>query len=51
VIGRTRLDDLLGRHGDAGIELRITPSIWPYWHQVIASTVEFSGIRLANASN
>ncbi len=44
------IDDLLGRHADAGIELRITPSIWPLWRQVADSTVEFSGLRLRNAA-
>lgn len=46
-----RLDagDLVARHAAAGIELRITPSIWPFWRRVIASTVEFSGSRLRNA--
>jgi len=44
------VDDLVGRHVSAGIELRITPSIWPFWRQVIDSTVEFSGSRLANPS-
>ena len=34
----------------AGIELRITPSIWPWWRQVAASTLDFSGGRLANAA-
>lgn len=48
---RVRLDDLLGAHADAGIELRVTPSIWPWWNQVAASTVEFSGSRLRNASD
>ena len=43
------LDDLIGRHATAGIELRITPSIWPFWRRVAGSTVEFSGCRLRNA--
>ena len=43
------IDDLVGRHADAGIELRITPSIWPFWRRVTASTVEGSGSRLGNA--
>jgi hypothetical protein len=42
------LGDLLSRHAEAGIELRIVPKLWPVWQQVIASTVEFSGIRLRN---
>ena len=44
------IDDLLGRHAAAGIELRITPSIWPFWRQVTNSTVEFSGSRLRNSA-
>jgi hypothetical protein len=44
------IGDLLGRHAAAGIELRITPSIWPFWRQVIESTVEFSGSRLRNTA-
>jgi hypothetical protein len=44
------IDDLLGKHGDARIELRLTPSIWPLWRRVVESTVEFSGSRLGNAA-
>jgi len=44
------LGDLLGRHAAAGIELRIVPTIWPLWDRVIASTLEFSGSRLRNAT-
>ena len=44
------LGDLLARHADAGIELRIVPSLWPLWDRVVGSTLEFSGIRLANAA-
>jgi hypothetical protein len=42
------LDDLIGRHAEAGIELRIVPELRPLWERVIASTLEFSGIRLRN---
>jgi hypothetical protein len=44
------IDDLAGRHATAGIELRITPSIWPFWRRVTSSTVEFSGSRLRNSA-
>lgn len=50
-IERAEVGDLLERHSAAGIELRITPSIWPFWRRVIASTVEFSGSRLRNSAN
>lgn len=43
------LGDLLVRHAESEIELRIVPNLWPLWQQVIASTLEFSGIRLRNA--
>lgn len=41
--------DLLRCHADAGIQLRILDNLWPFWDQVTASTVSFSGIRLGNA--
>jgi hypothetical protein len=42
------LGDLLARHVEAGIELRIVPTLAPLWERVAASTLEFSGIRLRN---
>lgn len=47
---RVTVAGLLERHADAGIELRITPSVWPFWRRVADSTVEFSGCRLRNAA-
>jgi hypothetical protein len=47
---RVVFDDLVDRHASAGIELRITPSIWPFWRRVATSTVGFSGCRLRNAA-
>jgi hypothetical protein len=49
------LQDIAATHpsdiGDrAGIELRVTPSIWPFWRRVVDSTVEFSGSRLSNST-
>jgi hypothetical protein len=49
-VGQAVIDDLLGRHAAARIELRVTPSIWPFWRRVADSTVEFSGSRLRNAA-
>jgi hypothetical protein len=49
-IERVLIEDLLGRHVRSRIELRITPSIWPFWRRVAESTVEFSGSRLRNAA-
>jgi len=42
------LGDLLVRHADAGIELRVVPDLGALWERVIGSTLEFSGIRLRN---
>jgi hypothetical protein len=43
------LGDLVALHEAAEIELRILPSLWPLWNEVVASTLEFSGVRLRNA--
>lgn len=43
------VDDLLARHDEAGIQLRVLPDLRPFWAAVTASTLEFSGIRLHNA--
>jgi uncharacterized protein DUF6886 len=48
--GQVIVDDLAGRHAAARIELRITPSVWPFWRRVASSTVGFSGSRLRNAA-
>lgn len=42
--------DLLELHEAAGIELRLSHSLWPWWNEVIESSVGFSGIRLRNAA-
>jgi hypothetical protein len=42
------LGDLAARHVEAGIELRLVPTLRPLWDRVIASSLEFSGIRLRN---
>jgi hypothetical protein len=49
-VDRVVVDDLIGRHARARIELRITPSIWPFWRRVANSSVEYSGSRLRNAA-
>lgn len=41
--------DLLHYHAAARIQLRLLDNLWLFWDQVIASTLEFSGIRLRNA--
>ena len=41
---------LLALHAESGIELRVVQNLWPWWQQVAASTLGFSGIRLRNAT-
>jgi hypothetical protein len=41
--------DLLARHVEAAIELRIVRSLWPIIDAIAASGLEFSIIRKANA--
>ena len=49
-IERVVMDDLPGLDAEARIELRVTPSIWPFWRRVASSTVGFSGSRLRNSA-
>ena len=44
------LGDLLERHAGASIELRVAPALYPLWDKVVNSTLDFSGIRLRNAT-
>jgi hypothetical protein len=41
--------DLLARHAAAGIELRITPSLWPLHRALLPSTLHYSMVRMRNA--
>jgi hypothetical protein len=43
------LGDLTVLHAAAAIELRVAPTLLPLWDRVVASTLQFSGIRLRNA--
>lgn len=45
----TAIDDLLGELLRHGVELRIMPSLWPLYDAVVASTLQFSIIRMRNA--
>jgi hypothetical protein len=42
--------DLLTRLRDAGVELRITPSLWPLRSALLDATLHFSMIRMRNAT-
>ncbi len=44
-----RVGSLLEAHAAACIELRLLRNLWPYWNEVMRSTLGFSGIRLRNA--
>lgn len=43
------VNDLIGLHEAAGIELRVKTNLSNWWNEVVASTLGFSGIRLRNA--
>ena len=43
------LGDLVELHAAAAIELRVVSSLLELWDEVVDSTLEFSGMRLANA--
>lgn len=42
--------DPIGEIAAADCELRITPSLWPLYDVIVASTLEFSMIRMRNAA-
>ena len=44
-----RVRNLFELYEEADIQLRVLPNLLPFWDQVIASTLGFSGIRLRNA--
>jgi hypothetical protein len=46
---RLAIGDLVGRHEAAAIPLRTLPNLWRLWDPIVASTLEFSGMRLRNA--
>jgi hypothetical protein len=41
--------DLLPLHAAAGIQLRVLTNLWTFFDAVVASSLDFSGIRLRNA--
>jgi hypothetical protein len=45
-----RVGDLFALHAAAGIQLRVLPDLWGFADAAASSTLEFSGIRLRNAS-
>ena len=49
-VERVELGDLVARHAAAGIDLRTAADLVGLWERVIASTLDFSGIRLRNAT-
>ncbi len=42
--------ELLARHAAAGIELRITPSLWPLAEAIPGTGLRFSMVRMRNAA-
>ena len=41
--------DLLARIAARGVELRLTPSLWPLYHALLPATLHYSMIRMRNA--
>ncbi|SNY06322.1 DUF6886 family protein [Paractinoplanes atraurantiacus] len=41
--------NLIDCHAAAGIQLRLLDNLWPFWDEVITSSLGFSAIRLRNA--
>ena len=41
--------DLLARLMARGVELRLTPSLWPLYHALLPATLHYSMIRMRNA--
>jgi hypothetical protein len=50
-LGVEPVGDLLARHAEAGIELRLVPSLRPLVEPVVASGYQFSMVRMANAAD
>ena len=48
-LGVTAIPDLIAALLDRDVELRIMPSLWPLYDAVVASTLEFSIIRMRHA--
>ncbi|MFG1912914.1 DUF6886 family protein [Kribbella sp. NPDC048928] len=44
-----RVGDLFALHEEAGIQLRVLDRLHDFWAAAVASTLEWSGIRLRNA--
>lgn len=49
-LGVAPVGDLLARHREARIELRLVDNLWPLWELVTSSGLNFSGVRLRNAA-
>jgi hypothetical protein len=49
VCGLWPLDDCFAAIAERQVELRLTPSLWPYFDAVVAHCSEFSAIRMRNA--
>jgi hypothetical protein len=45
------LRGLVALHESAGIGLNTVTNLWPLWDEVVVSTLDFSGMRLRNATS
>jgi hypothetical protein len=44
-----QVEDCVAALAERSVELRLTPTLWPYLDAVVAGSVEFSAIRMRNA--
>jgi hypothetical protein len=49
-LAREPIPDLLAAHAATGVELRVTPSLWPLAESLQQTTLHWSLIRMRNAS-
>jgi len=49
--GLVALGDLVEQHAAGGTELRVADALYPLWDDVVATTLDYSGIRLRNTAN
>lgn len=49
-LGVEPMGDLVGRLAEAGVELRVVPSLWPLHDALLTATTHFSMIRMRNAA-
>ena len=47
--GVRRIEDCFTAVAEQDVELRLTPTLWPYVDAIVAAEAEFNAIRMRNA--